>query len=741
VKHPPRPIDTAYQAIDSTRDVFRRIMFGLFVLTGLLYLGWRVTVFNPGAPILSAIFFATEFVGFLGSLLLFFVTFAPRVRVPRAAPEGLSVDVFVTTCNEDVAVVRRTLVAATRIRYPHQTWLLDDGNRLEFREMADELGCHYLARQENRGAKAGNLNYALGRSSGEFIALLDADHCADPILLDRLLGYFDDPLVAFVQTPQDYYNLNSFQHGRDRAAKLIWHEQSGFHHIEQPGRDHHSAATMCGCSCVLRRAHLEKIGGFPEETVTEDMHVAVKLQKRGFRSAYHDEPLAFGIAPPDLMGFLQQRLRWGEGNMQVCRIERLPFARGLTWRQNLCYLWLGFSYVDAWRKAALYAAPIFTLITGISPVFGEPRAFVFFITPFLICGMITYWEFYSGFGRMLRTEAYTMARLAAGLLASWGLFRQRIQFRVSSKQLISRRTFPLAIPQLIILIAGLYAIGAAILDLYHAKVGLPYSGMPLGVLATLAVLVAYHCLMAAFVLWYAVRSAYTDEMAYRFDICIPVRLSFHRTSVVGWTSEIWLEGAQLPVPEGFDRTATFVSVDVFLPGLRLRTTASVAPAGTEKIELRFNWLSAADRDELDQALHAGRWHRIVTGRYEVSRSPLQCLGLRSVAATRAPGACSEWEPVLVRKPASPQDPQLAYIRGGAANSSEIIMFSKTHGKMTVSADRTGTQEARSFEVGRPANTALLDEIALEGRNGVRYELEPLGAAEGASGLEALSMSE
>jgi hypothetical protein len=247
--------------------------------------------------------------------------------------------------------------------------------------------------------------------------------------------------------------------------------------------------------------------------------------------------------------------------------------------------------------------------------------------------------------------------------------------------------------------------------------------------------------MAAFVLWYAVRSAYTDETAYRFDICIPVRLSFHRTSVVGWTSEIWLEGAQLPVPEGFDRTATFVIVDVFLPGLRLRTTASVVPAGPEKIELRFNWLSAADRDELDQALHAGRWHRIVTGRYEVSRSPLQRLGLRSVAATRAPGACSEWEPVLMRKPASPQDPQLAYIRGGAANCSEIIMFSKTHGKMTVSADRTGTQESRSFEVGRPANTALLDEIALEGRNGVRYELEPLGAAEGASGLEALSMSE
>jgi cellulose synthase/poly-beta-1,6-N-acetylglucosamine synthase-like glycosyltransferase len=719
VTSPPRPIDQAFGESDPASKRVRTALIALYVLTGVVYLSWRLTVFNPDAFWVSALFYAIELGGFLGSLLLFFVTFLRRTRTPRPAPKGLSVDVFVTTHNEDLDLVRRTVVAAIALRYPHVTWLLDDGDRSQFRALAAELGCHYLARAGNQGAKAGNLNNALTHSHGEFVALFDADHCADPLFLDRLLGYFDDPLVAFVQTPQDYYNLNSFQHGRGREGKLIWHEQSGFHHVEQPGRDYHDAATLCGCSCVLRRSHVEKVGGFPEETVTEDMHLAVKLQKRGLKTVYHDEPLAFGVAPPDLIGFLVQRLRWGEGNMQVCRIEHLPFARGLTRSQNLNYLLLGFAYFDSWRKLAFYVAPIGTLITDIAPVFGVPHEFILFFVPYLCCGIITYWELYAGFGRVLRTEAYAMARLGSGLLATWGLFRRRIHFRVSSKRLVSRSALPLALPQAAIFLGGLFAIGVAALHYYEYRAGLWLPSTPFEIVAALVILVGFNCLLALFVLIEAARSARTNEPDYRFDLCLPVRLTAHQESVVGWTSTVWLRGARLPIPESFDRTATFVAVELFIPGGSVKTTARVNLVGRNELELQFNWGSLSERDRLDQTLHAGRWHRVVTGRHEASISPLEKFGLRPAPRERWPEGRSIWEPILVRHLMSPQDLRLAYLRGGR---SEILLFEAADGLVEVAADRARSLTGQRFALGERADTPLLDETALESRGGARHRL-------------------
>ena len=714
------PIDKAYGESDLAARQFRAVLLVFYTLSGIVYLTWRSTVFNPDAWTLSAIFYSVELGGFFGSLLLFFVTFQRRVRMPRPAPNGLTVDVLISTLNEDIDVVRRTLVAALAIRYPHQTWLLDDGNRPTFRAMAKELGCRYLARNDNRGAKAGNLNHALGKTSGDFIALFDADHCADPIFLDRLLGYFDDPDVCFVQSPQDYYNLNSYQHGNDRHSKLIWHEQSGFHHVEQPGRDQFDAATLCGCSCILRRSHVFLVGGFPEETVTEDMHLAVRLQKHGLKSVYHDEPLAFGIAPPDLRGFLTQRLRWGEGNMQVCRIERLPFARRLTWRQNMGYLLLGFAYIDAWRKLILYSAPIYTVITETTPVYGMPLEFVFFFVPFLIFGTIAYWEFYAGFGRLFRTEINTMARLGAGLMATWGLFRRQIRFRVSSKRLISRYTLHFALPQVAILLGGIFAIGCAAFNFYEYTQGLRPISIPLEILALLTALVCYNCVLAWSVVSKAINTSRTDERSYAFDVQLPIRLSTPHQTLIGWTDLISLSQARLCDRVGLEPASGIVSAELFIPGSSISLNAKVKPHDADHLEIEFNWSCHAHRDRLDQSLHAGRWHRVITGRYEAAPSPLELLGLRPTPDTRRPEARSTWTAVLLRTASDPQNERLGYMRG--EGRLEIIMFGMSPDLFEVVASPDSRLVGGWFESAGAPETILLDEIALECCFGLRHSL-------------------
>lgn len=141
-------------------------------------------------------------------------------RTPTAQP-GISVD-----------VLRATLVGCNRIRYPHQTFVLDDSGQREVQALAAELGCDYISRPTHESAKAGNLNYALKHTRSELVAVLDADHIPQPDFLHNTIGFFNDPSVAVVQGPQLFYNLDSFQH-----ESSGWHEQRLFYDVIMPGKN------------------------------------------------------------------------------------------------------------------------------------------------------------------------------------------------------------------------------------------------------------------------------------------------------------------------------------------------------------------------------------------------------------------------------------------------------------------------------------------------------------------------
>jgi hypothetical protein len=217
-----------------------------------LYLYVRIPLWNPGSPTLSTLLLAAELFGIFSLALHIFSTWT---LVDRRAPPpaaGASADIFVTTWNEPVEMLRNTLLAAKAVRHAGTVWLLDDGARPEMKRLAAELGVAYLARTERTHAKAGNLNNALGHSKSDHVAIFDCDHAPSPDFLERTLGYFSDPRVAFVQTPQDFYNVDSFQHRGRRASQEVWHEQTLFYRVIQPGKDRWNAAFFCGSCAVVR---------------------------------------------------------------------------------------------------------------------------------------------------------------------------------------------------------------------------------------------------------------------------------------------------------------------------------------------------------------------------------------------------------------------------------------------------------------------------------------------------------
>ncbi len=454
----------------------RRLLVGVFVLASLWYLHWRLGTFNPAAPVFSRVIYAAEVFGFVTALLHVFMCW--RLSVRRAAPARVerSVDVFVPTYNESVDLVRKTLLAAIAMDGRHTTWLLDDGRRPEMAALARELGCRYLARADNTHAKAGNLNHALAHSDGELVAVFDADHAPRRDFLARTLGYFDDERVGFVQTPQDFYNLDSYQHRRGGGGRTLWTEQSLFFRVIQRGKDAWNAAFFCGSCAVVRRSALREIGGFATGTVTEDLHTSLRLHAKGWRSVYHAEALAFGVAPESIEPFIGQRVRWGQGAMHVWRREGILTHRGLTLTQRLNYLASVLTYFDGWQKLVFYAAPVIVLTTGTMPLITGTADFLLHFVPYYL---LTFWVFEEvgrGYGRTLFIEQYNMARFAAFAWATLAWLFPRLKFRVTAKGGERQRTLRFTLPHWLVLGLNLGAIPVGI-AMYVLAAPLPLDGL------------------------------------------------------------------------------------------------------------------------------------------------------------------------------------------------------------------------------------------------------------------------
>jgi cellulose synthase (UDP-forming) len=382
-------------------------MAALLVYTG--YLIYRVLyTINYDAIIFSSLLYLAELHGFLSLFFYFHSAWAMRGRRVVAPPSGLKVDVFITTYNEDLDLLRKTVRAAIAMRYPHRTFILDDGRRPAVRGMADELGCEYVTRSDNRHAKAGNWNNAFAMTDGEVIATFDADHVPQPEFLERTLGFFADPKVALVQVPQLYHNLDSVQHRVSWRQRRMYSEQDAFFNLVMPGKDNWNAAFFCGTGAVLRREALIPLGGIKIDTITEDLHTSVVLHSQGWKSVYLNELLVTGLAPADLKAFEIQRLRWAEGNMKVAFFINPLTASGLTLNQRIAYCASLYHWTVGVPKFIYYIAPPWILFTGTFPIANYDRTFLLIYATFLTTLTGSYVVASRGRGRLLLDELYNM---------------------------------------------------------------------------------------------------------------------------------------------------------------------------------------------------------------------------------------------------------------------------------------------------------------------------------------------
>jgi cellulose synthase (UDP-forming) len=374
---PPRSHSLRYgDRADRRALISARILALSAVLAGVAYLLWLSVTINWYHPWVGAAFLAAETYCFILLLTASFTVWKLRYKPPEGLPllEYPPVDIFVPVCGEPAAVITATLDAVRKIEWHGrlQVYVLDDCGDDWVRRAAHDRGFSYLSRRTRNvaqgHAKAGNLNFGLDHSNGEFVLVLDADQVARPSILTALAGYMRFADVGFIQSRQLYFVPE---------GDPFFNLDPVFYNAVQLGYDDRDTALSCGSGVLYRRAALLENGGFSEWNVIEDLTTSYDLHSRGWRSFYYPHALTMGLAPADIWGVYRQRSQWALDTMRLFFWDNPLLKRGLRWPSRISYLVIPLAYACAGFVFPLFfLIPVWTYITGGSVLAGSELQFV-----------------------------------------------------------------------------------------------------------------------------------------------------------------------------------------------------------------------------------------------------------------------------------------------------------------------------------------------------------------------------
>ncbi|HDR2790875.1 TPA: UDP-forming cellulose synthase catalytic subunit [Enterobacter asburiae] len=586
------------------------IMVVMSLLMSTRYMYFRLTQtlhFNSEIEtILGMGLFLAEVYVWVLLLLNYLQTIWPLKREIVPLPDDMSlwptVDIYIPTYNESLEVVRDTVLAAQCIDYPRdkmKIYLLDDGKRREFAVFAADVGVGYITRNDNSHAKAGNLNHAMKLTQGELITVFDCDHVATRIFLQATVGGFlKDPKLALVQTPHYFYSPDPFERNLS-VGRNIPNEGTLFYGPIQQGNDNWNATFFCGSCAVIRRSALEEIGGFAVETVTEDAHTALKMQRLGWKSAFLDIPLAAGLATERLVLHVIQRTRWARGMTQIFRLDNPLFGRGLTIQQRLCYLSAMLYYQFALPRIAFLTAPLAYLLFNLNIIHSSASLVFAYALPHLFLAIYINSRMNGRYRYSFWGEIYDLV-LAFHLVLPTVvtmLFPKRGKFNVTDKGAlldVGYFDFRVVRPHLVIaILLGIGVIAGIVRAFAHDYYGVDPRVIALNVGWGLYSLIF---LLAAIAV---ARETRQTRKTIRIDVTIPVLIHYASgISSRSQTADLSMGGCRIELPDDRHLTDEIEEIELLLQSGAISIPVKVVTTDERYIRLMFDDIPLSRRREL-----------------------------------------------------------------------------------------------------------------------------------------------
>ena len=315
---------------------------------------------------------------------------APSLLRDGASSKQPFVSIHLACCNEPPEMVIATIASIERLDYQNFELLVIDNNTRDAQRW--QAVRDYMARLDSRfkfhhlpkwpGFKAGALNYGLTQTNpaADVIAVVDADYVVDRRWLASLVGYFEDPQVAVVQSPQAHRSWS-----KQVFRRMMNWEYEGFFRIGMHHRNERDAIIQHGTMTMIRATCLRNFGQWSDWCICEDSELGLRMMRAGYKTIYCGDVMGEGLTPDDFSQFKKQRRRWALGAMQILkghwRALFLPSELSLAQRYHFVSGWLGW-LGDALHLVFAFAAMFYTIGIVAAPwLFSLP--IMLFLVPLL----------------------------------------------------------------------------------------------------------------------------------------------------------------------------------------------------------------------------------------------------------------------------------------------------------------------------------------------------------------------
>ena len=324
-----------------------------------------------------------------------------RKPIPMIAGKGLSVGVATTFVPgaESIQMLEETVAAMIAMDYPHDTWVLDEGDDAEVKSLCAKLGAFHFSRKNlpryqtedgtfQARTKHGNYNswlQEIGFQKYEIIVSFDPDHVPESNFLSEVLGYFDDSKIGYVQAAQVYYNQKASFIARGAAE-----ETYSYYSSVQMACYAMGYPIVSGCHTSHRAAALKQVGGFAAHDA-DDLLITVLYRASGWGGVYVPKILARGLTPVDWNGYFKQQLRWARSVLDIkFRIHPKMIGK-LSYREIATSFLHGFYYLQGVTNFIALLLVAYMLATGFAP-----KAINYFISLnfFLLIAVVILCDFY-----------------------------------------------------------------------------------------------------------------------------------------------------------------------------------------------------------------------------------------------------------------------------------------------------------------------------------------------------------
>lgn len=287
------------------------------------------------------------------------------ITIPICPPHQkiFTIDIFTTFCaGEPYEMITETLGAIQKITYPHTAYLCDEADDPFLKDFCKKNGIKHVTRTLKTDAKAGNINNALKQATGELCLILDPDHVPLPEFLDPIVSHFNDPKIGFVQIVQAYSNGN-----QSLVAKGAAQQTYQFYGPMMMTMNKYGTVLAIGANCTFRRTALDSIGGHAAG-LAEDMHTAMQLHAKGWRSVYVPKVLSKGLVPASMSAYYKQQIKWSRGVFELLVTAYVKLFSRFTWRQKFHYGIIPLFYLSGIVFMLNFLIPIFSLLLDTYPL-------------------------------------------------------------------------------------------------------------------------------------------------------------------------------------------------------------------------------------------------------------------------------------------------------------------------------------------------------------------------------------